>query len=228
MEETKKEPEIKREARKIVIPGEVVGNSKSGRAGYGTYFDGDKIVSTFLGILREIKGYLSVVPLAGIYVPDVGDKIIGVIISVQKFGWIVDINSPWKGFLSLSEGVDQFVDKRVDISRFFDVGDVIYAEVQDVRRGADIQLSMKSPIARKLRGGMLTKITPSKVPRLIGKSGSMIDMIKEKTKTVIRVGQNGIVWLNGEDTRKAVNAVKVIDEKSHVMGLTDKISKLLG
>lgn len=228
MEKEKKEPEVEKEGRKIVIPGEAIGDSKSGRAGHGTYFDGDKIVSKFLGILREIKGYLSVVPLAGIYVPDVRDKIIGVITDVQKFGWIVDINSPWKGFLSLSEGVDQFVDKRVDISRFFDVGDVIYTEVQDVRRGSDVQLSMKSPIARKLRGGMLIKITPSKVPRLIGKSGSMIDMIKEKTKTVIRVGQNGVVWLNGEDTRKAVRAVRVIEEKSHVMGLTDEISKLLG
>ena len=86
---------------------------------------------------------------------------------------------------------------------------------------------MKTPISRKLKGGVVIKITPSKVPRLIGKQGSMVNLIKEKTGTVIRVGQNGLVWLDGEKVEKAIKAIKLIDEKSHIYGLTEGISKLL-
>jgi len=213
--------------RDIVTPGEVLGDVKEKKSGYGTFSEDGKIISKFLGIPKDSSGYLSVVPLSGVYVPKREDKLIGFITSVEKVGWTVDISSPWTSFLSLSEGVDEFVDlKRTNIRRFYDVGDVIYAQVSDVR-GGDVQLSMKTPIARKLRGGVTVKITPSKVPRLIGKEGSMINTIKEKTKTIIRVGQNGVVWISGEKVDKAIKAIRLIEEKSHIIGLTDEITKLL-
>ena len=215
------------EMRKIVVPGEVLGDVKEKNSGYGTFSEDGKIISKFLGIPKDSSGYLSVVPLSGVYTPRRQDKVIGFVISVEKVGWVVDINSPWTSFLSLSEAVDEFVDlKRTDLRRFYDVGDVIYAQVSDVR-GSDVQLSMKTPITRKLRGGVTVKITPSKVPRLIGKEGSMINTIKEKTKTIIRVAQNGVVWISGEKINKAIKAVKLIEEKSHIVGLTDEITKLL-
>jgi len=215
------------EVREIVVPGEVLGDVKEARASHGTFVEDDKIISKFLGIPKKSDDYLSVVPLSGVYVPKREDKVIGFVTGVEKVGWTVDINSPWTAFLSLSEAVDEFVDlKRTDISRYYDVDDIIYAQVSDVRR-SDVQLSMNTPIARKLKGGVTIKITPSKVPRLIGKAGSMINTIKEKTKTIIRVGQNGIVWISGENIEKAIKAIKMIDEKSHIIGLTDEISKLL-
>jgi len=215
------------ETREIVIPGKILGDVKKNKSSHGTYVEDGKIISKFLGISQKKGDYLSVIPLSGIYVPRREDKIIGFITSVEKVGWVVDINSPWEAFLSLSEAVDEFVDlKKVNITRYFDVGDVIYAQVVDTRRG-DVQLSMNTPIARKLRNGVTIKITPSKVPRLIGKEGSMINTIKEKTNTIIRVGQNGVVWISGEKIEKTIKAIKMIDEKSHIFGLTDEISKLL-
>jgi len=213
--------------RDIVIPGEILGDVKEKKSGYGTFSEDGKIISKFLGIPKDSSGYLSVVPLSGVYVPRRQDKVIGFITSVEKVGWVVDINSAWTSFLSLSEGVDEFVDlKRTNLRRFYDAGDVIYAQVSDVR-GSDVQLTMNTPIARKLRGGVTVKITPSKVPRLIGKEGSMINTIKEKTKTIIRVGQNGVVWISGEKVNKAIKAVELIEEKSHIIGLTNEITKLL-
>ena len=213
--------------RDIVIPGEILGDLKEKKSGYGTFSEDGKIISKFLGIPKDSAGYLSVVSLSGVYTPRRQDKVIGFITSVEKVGWVVDINSPWTSFLSLSEGVDEFVDlKRTNIRRFFDVGDVIYAQVSDIR-GSDVQLSMKTPIARKLRDGVTIKITPSKVPRLIGKEGSMINTIKEKTKTIIRVGQNGVVWISGEEVNKAIKTIKLIEEKSHIIGLTEEVTKLL-
>jgi len=213
--------------REIVLPGEVIGNTKTEKSGHGTFIRDQNIISKFLGIPKRVKDYISVIPLSGVYTPKRHDKIIGIVISVEKSGWIIDINSPWKGFLSLSEGVRDFIDiRKVSLKRFFDVGDIIYTEIVDVRNG-DIQLSMKSPSSRKLEDGVLVKITPSKVPRVIGKEGSMINSIKEKTKTIIRVGQNGVIWLTGQDIEKAIDAIKMIDEKSHIFGLTDKINIFL-
>jgi exosome complex component RRP4 len=215
------------ETREIVIPGEILGDEKKKRPSYGTFVEDGKIISKFLGIPKESGNYLSVIPLSGVYVPRKGDKVIGFVTDVERVGWIVDINSPWLAFLSLSEAVDEFVDlRKTDISRFYDVGDVIYTQVIYVKRG-DVQLSMKTPMARKLKGGVTIKITPSKVPRLIGKGGSMINTVKEKTKTIIRVGQNGVVWISGEKVDKAIKAIRMIDEKSHIIGLTDEIAKLL-
>jgi exosome complex component RRP4 len=212
--------------RDIVISGEIIGDSKIERAGYGTFEEDGKIISKFVGILNK-GNFLSVVPLSGVYIPRADDKVIGFVTDVEKFGWIVDINSPWQGFLSVAEGVDEFVDiKKTNISRFFDVGDMIYAKIADTKRG-DVQLTMRDEIARKLKGGITIKITPSKVPRLIGKEGSMINIIKEKTGTIIRVGQNGVVWISGENVDKAIKAIKTIEEKSHIIGLTDEITKLL-
>jgi len=213
--------------REIAVPGEILGKKGKVFSGSGTYEDGDNIVSKFLGVVTRSENYIYVTPLSGVYTPKVNDFVIGIVNQVEKFGWIVDINSPWEGFLAISEAIDEFIDiKKVVLNRYFDVDDVIYAQVVSTRRG-DIQLSMKEPGCRKLTGGVLVNITPSKVPRLIGKQGSMVNMIKEKTKTVIRVGQNGIVWINGENIDKAIMAIKLIDQKSHIYGLTDEVSKLL-
>ena len=81
-----------------------------------------------------------------------------------------------------------------------------------------------------LKGGQIVKITPSKVPRLIGKGGSMINLIKKMTQTRIIVGQNGWVWVSGrkeELERVAIEAILKVDRESHTQGLTDRVKELL-
>lgn len=219
--------EKEKKIRDIVVPGEILGKKGTMIASQGTYEYEGNIISKFLGI-KSVKGnYISVIPLSGVYLPKPGEFVIGIVTDVEKVGWIIDINSPWQGFLSLSEAVDEFIDvKRVLLNRYYDVNDIIYAQVINARKG-DVQLTMRLSSCKKLKDGVIVKITPSKVPRLIGKEGSMVNMIKEKTKTIIRVGQNGVVWVSGEEIDKAILAIKTIDEKSHIYGLTDEISNLL-
>ena len=88
---------------------------------------------------------------------------------------------------------------------------------------------MKEPGLFKISGGRLIKISSQKVPRVIGKQGSMVSLIKSKTGCEITVGQNGLVWLKGtpEGELLAEKAVKMIEEKSHLEGLTEKMDKFL-
>jgi len=73
-------------------------------------------------------------------------------------------------------------------------------------------------------------VTSSKVPRIIGKQGSMISLIKNATNCRIVVGQNGKVWISGDDPGKemiATEAILKIEQEAHTSGLTDKISAFL-
>jgi exosome complex component RRP4 len=168
------------------------------------------------------------VPLSGVYVPRPGDGIIGFIEDLQNTSWLVDINSPYDAIMQLGEAVGEFVDiTKRDISTYFDIGEIIYAKILNVTKSKHVQVTMNDHRAKKLSDGRLLIITPSKVPRLIGKEGSMIELIKKETKCQIIVGQNGIVWIKGEREGLASKAIKTIELESHVSGLTDKITELL-
>jgi len=75
----------------------------------------------------------------------------------------------------------------------------------------------------------LVEITPTKVPRLIGKKGSMINMIKDHTKCEVVVGQNGLVWVKGKPEMERVveKVIKTIEAEAHTSGLTDRVREML-
>ena len=124
--------------------------------------------------------------------------------------------------------VDEFVDVyRVDISRYFDVGDALFCRVSKVTKHKIVQVSMKQMGTRKLREGIILHITPTKVARVIGKGGSMINLLKEKTGCEILVGQNGRVWIRGKNKHKVVEAILMIERESHTYGLTEKVRRFL-
>ncbi|MBI3190381.1 RNA-binding protein [archaeon] len=211
--------------RKLVIPGDLLGE---GRAGHGAYEEDGKVFSCFIGLAEE-KGELHfVIPLSGIYNPKRGDGVIGKIEDVVFSKWIVDINSPYEAVLPLSEATDEFIDlTKTDLTKYFTYGDLIFTEISSVTKTKNIQLSMRDRKCRKLRGGRMITVTPAKVPRIIGKAGSMVEMVKEITKTQIVVGQNGLVWVKGDNEDLAIEAVTEIERKSHVQGLTDQIKAML-
>lgn len=216
------------EVRKIVLPGELIEERKGRKLGKGAYAEEDKVFAKVLGIPRVDENEISVIPLSGVYIPSIGDRIIGVVQAVEISGWTVDINSPYMAFLPLSEGVEEFVDTtRTDISRFYDMGDIISCKISKVTKNKTVQVSMRDIGARKLYGGITIKVTPSKIPRVIGKGGSMINLIKTKTGCEIVAGQNGVVWIKGLNKDKTIEAILTIERESHVVGLTEKIEKML-
>lgn len=216
-------------AREIVLPGELIEERKGRKLSSWVYEEGNKVFSKVLGLPKITENEIAVIPLSGIYLPKVGDMVIGTIEEVEPSGWLVDINSPYSAFLPLAEGVDEFVDtSRTDISRFFDINDMIFCRISKVTKNKIVQVSMRDMDAKKLRAGITIQITPSKIPRLIGKGGSMINMIKIGSKCEIIPGQNGIVWIRGDNKSKAIEAILTIEKESHTIGLTEKIQKMLG
>jgi exosome complex component RRP4 len=91
-------------------------------------------------------------------------------------------------------------------------------------------LSIRDEGLGRITRGRIVEITPSKIPRLIGKKGSMISMLKRETECNITVAQNGIALINcknPKDEELAINAVRKIEAEAHLRGLTDRVSEMI-
>ncbi|MEW5936577.1 MAG: exosome complex RNA-binding protein Rrp4 [Candidatus Thermoplasmatota archaeon] len=212
--------------RIVVVPGEEIGEPGL-KAGTGAYRKDEKIFAAQLGIRDVRAGYVNVVPLAGKYIPRTGDSVIGVVIEIGPSNWLVEINSPYPAPLHVSE-VPWNVEFG-DTQRYLNVGDAILAKVLMVDETKRVQVTMKDHGLRKLTGGQIVEITHSKVPRVIGKGGSMIAMLKEGTKCRIFVGQNGRIWIDGDldNILLAMRAIRKIEEAAQQYGLTEEVKAML-
>lgn len=212
--------------RQIVIPGEAVGGPGL-RPGPGTFKSGNEILAAQLGIRAEKDGRVSVIPLNGRYLPERGDAVVGEVVDLGPSHWLVDINAPYPAPLHATESPWHV--EFGDTSRYLKVGDAILAFVLSVDEIKRIQLTMQDRDARRLQGGMLVEISPTKVPRVIGKQGSMISMIKDATRCRIYVGQNGRIWIDGsdDDATLAAKAIRFIEERAQAYGLTEAVRDFL-
>src|SRR3990172_7439560 len=101
--------------------------------------------------------------------------------------------------------------------------------IKDVDANMKIELTLNDQRLRPIREGRVVEVTPSKVPRLIGRGGSMIAMLKNETGCNIFVGQNGRIWVMGKDKGMdlAVRAILKIERETHISGLTERITRFL-
>ena len=213
------------EDKEIVIPGDILSDEEY-HTGRGTFKENDKVCSSLVGLVAIRDKKISVIPLQSKYIPKRGDVVIGEVTDIRFSMWNLDINSPYSGFLPAS---DVFGKEKRELNRTFDVGDVLFLRVVDVDEVKKVKLGLKGRGLGKFRGGILINITPTKVPRLIGKKGSMINMIKDETHCEVIVGQNGVVWVKGEPAmeRVAEKVINMIEDQAHTSGLTDRVRDML-
>ena len=216
--------------RKQVIPGDVI---VKGNFRYGSYIEkrGDEYIALRVGLAEVGRDGVKLNPLTGPYLPRAEDDVIGKVVDINGFGWVVDINSCFDGFLPASFVFGrEFSPATHDLSSKFQVGDLIGARIESSERSRDPQLSIRGHGYGKIDSGEVIKISPTKVPRLIGRRGAMINLISEKTGCDVRVGQNGVVVVVGapEGVAKTAQAVKMIDTEAHSADLMAKVEALLG
>lgn len=215
--------------KSIVVPGEEVAAGMDFLPTEGVYRDGDKLVASRLGLFSVDGRLVKLIPLSGKYLPKKGDVIIGKVVDVLISGWRIDINSAYTAMLSMKDATSEFIARGADLTRYFNFGDYIVTNIVNVTSQNLVDLTMNGPGLRKLSEGRIITVAPNKVPRIIGKQGSMVSMIKDATGCKIIVGQNGIVWLQGEPEQEAiaVSAIRKIESESHISGLTERIKGFL-
>jgi exosome complex component RRP4 len=195
----------------ILIPGDNLRKKD-----INSYERDNNYYSKYILLVKEDK----TTRLFGYYMPEVNDIIIGKVIDVLSNGWIIDINSPYLGKLSLKEiGVDP--------NDLYTYGDYILCQIVRMTKNKLIDLEIKKK--EKLNDGLILKVDPARIPRLIGKNSSMLNLIKEYLKIDIIIGKNGRIYLNGSinDVYKAVDIIRFIINNSYKSGLTEKVKEIL-
>ena len=215
--------------KQIVVPGDELVKGMDYLPGRGTYRDNDTIIAAKVGLVNIDGRAIKLIPLSGQYMPRRNDVIIGQVIDIAFGGWRIETNSAYSAMLSIKDATSEFITKGADLTQYYSFGDYVVAKITNVTSQKLVDLTMRGPGLKKLRGGRMIKVAPNKVPRIIGKQGSMVSMIKEKTNSQIVGGQNGIVWIMGEPEQEivAVNVIRKIEEESHISGLTEEIKKFL-
>ena len=211
----------------MVIPGDLLAVGYS--PGPGTFSDRGSVYSSVVGLAKREGEFARVVALEGKYIPQSGDLVIGVVKDSGFTSWLIDINSPYLGVLDVKDALDKFDPVLEDTSDYFRVGDTLLLKVKSVDSVRRVSLTIKEDGLGEINGGKLIKISPTKIPRLIGKKGSMIKMLKHVTGCDIIIAQNGVVWINGEERVMEIlsNAIEKIEKEAHTSGLTDRIKEML-
>ena len=215
-----------RQTREIVVPGDIL-DASGMKPGENAYVLDGKVRASAMGVRNVFQNTVGVIPLRGCYMPSSGDTVIGVIEDIGPSNWLVNINAPYPAPLHVNE-----VPWKVefgDTSRYLSIGHVVILKVLSVDESRKISVTMKDSGLRRIEGGRLVKISHSKVSRVIGKSGSMISMLKNMTDCRITVGQNGMIWVDGDDGNAdvAAQAIMMIEEKAQSGNLTDKIKEFI-
>jgi exosome complex component RRP4 len=214
--------------RKMVIPGEFIVESNL-RLGDGVFREGNRVYSSVMGLLDLKDNYVKVIPLTGRYSPKVNDFVVGVIEDMDFSNWYTNIGSAYSATVTAKDYFSERDGFQEDISKAMRIGDTVYAMIREISPRKRVFLSMRERGTRKLRGGRIIEVTPTKVPRIIGRKGSMISMIKKETGCQVLVGQNGRVWIEGkpEMTDLVVRIVEKVEKDAHTSGLTERIKNMI-
>ncbi|MDH5443536.1 MAG: exosome complex RNA-binding protein Rrp4 [Candidatus Hadarchaeaceae archaeon] len=216
--------------RELVVPGQLIAEGDY-RVYEGAFREDKQIYASVVG-LADVRGQnIRIIPLQGGYIPKQGDVVIGVVVDSHYSGWILDINSPYTGNLFVSDLLRRKVDLvREDISQYLSMRDVVIAGVKDVNERMRVQLEAGEPGMGRVEGGKLVEISPMKIPRVIGRKGSMLKTLQNVGQCRIEVGQNGRIMIWGKNPRMTnaiIEAVLMIEREAHTSGLTDRVHLML-
>ena len=216
--------------KRYVIPGDVITTAPLRLEG-NVVLDGKRIMATCMGLSDVSSDSVRVIPLAGVYLPKIDDLVLCTISLVSGSSWFADMNSCYQGMLL---GQDVFgrgsYPTMKEMKARLDKGDLVYARIANSDRMREPLISIMGENLGKIDSGELVKISPTKIPRLIGKRGSMIQTIEAATNATITVGQNGLVVVDCEESDgllKAITAIRMVEEQAHLVDLTDKVKKML-
>ena len=215
--------------RDLVLPGDVLFDGRI-RTGENTYRSQEKVFATRLGLVNYSPDNVSVTALSTGYVPLVGDVVIGEVVDMDLGEWRIDIGAQDQAVMGIPDAVDRPFRTDYVMTRVLDIGDTLIAKIVDLDRRRTPVLSILGPGLGKVYDGFIVHITPSKIPRLIGKKGSMINMIIKETGCRVAIGQNGRVLLSGPNREREAMVVKVINKielEAHTSGLTNRTQEFL-
>lgn len=199
--------------KEIVVPGELVTEERK-KLGAHVYVRDGKVYADCLGLVDPSRDYAAVVPLEGAYVPHQDDIVVGVVVSETFGSYSIDIDTSHPAVIpkSTMRERDGFAMESIISARILNVSETGVAELAG---------------ARAFFGGGLISVSAVKVPRIIGRNGSMLEVLKRGTGCTIMVGRNGRVWAKDGNTALLIKALEKIQREAHTENLTQNMTEFL-
>ena len=195
------------EKDKIVLPGETIAETSNGfMAGRGTYELNGHIISSVLGKVANISKLVTVNPKKFPYNPEVGDVIIGRILSVDKKSWKVNLYAQREGILNLTainlpQGEQRIrtEEDQMQMRVYFKENDLFSGEIQQINQNGLIHIQTRNLKYGKLKNGILVKVNHSLIKKKKHQFLELVDDIK------VILAMNGCIWVY-------YSSIKVQDE----------------
>ena len=183
--------------------------------------------ASVLGLYSPRPPFVQVTPLSGRYIPKPGDTVLGTVTDAQKTFWLLDIGAPRWAPLHMT-GTPWKVEIG-ETDQFLRTGDAVVVQIENLDATGRIGVTMLGEGLGKLEAGTIVRISPARVPRLVGRGGSMIQTIRDRTGAEVAIGQNGRVWIGGspEAIRRVSDVLRMIDENGQRSGLTERVERYL-
>lgn len=197
--------------RTIVTPGELI-TSERKKLGSNVHMHEGRIYSTCMGLVEEGTDFINVIPLEGRYRPMIDDLVVGIVTSERFGGYGTDINSYYPAYIS-----------RKEVDESLRPGSIISAKIAKVNEINEVELMN----VRVFYGGEIISVSPVKVPRIMGRNNSMLELLKQGTNANVLVGKNGRIWAKGGNTKLLEKAIAKIEREAHMENLTNKIAEFL-
>ncbi len=192
--------------RRIVVPGEKIADTATRIP--GTYSRDGKTYAALVGFIDEQGKYIA---LESKYKPMIEDVVVGMITDARHAGYSVDLLLPREGFIPA---------RTIRIT--LQLGDFVVAKVRKIERSGMVEVGE----VRRLPRGKIVEFPSAKIPRLIGKKSSMLDILRNNSGGDVVVGNNGYVWMSEKcNIPLLLKALDIIRKKAHKPGLTDTITK---
>ncbi|MFI5413801.1 MAG: KH domain-containing protein, partial [Candidatus Lutacidiplasmatales archaeon] len=116
-----------------------------------------------------------------------------------------------------------------ETEKFLHVRDSVVVRVENLDPTGRIGVTMLGEGLGKLEGGTIVTVSPARIPRVVGRGGSMVETITRHTGARVAVGQNGRVWIDGtpDAILRASEALRLIEDQGQRRGLTERVESYL-
>lgn len=190
----------------LVTPGQVLtlgeGKDQGFLRGHGTFIasasspNTTALVATVAGEVERVNQLITVRPLKTRYIGEVGDIVVGRVVEVGKKLWKIDVNGHQHALLQLTSvnlptGAQRrrTYEDQLEMRQILQEGDLISAEVQDIRQDGTIALHTRNLRYGKLENGQFVQVPSALVKRL------KQHMVTLANGLELILGTNGYLWI---------------------------------
>ncbi|KAL9588342.1 MAG: hypothetical protein Q9203_002850 [Teloschistes exilis] len=221
----------------IITPGEMITGDPQWMRGHGTTasIGSSAILATVAGTLLRTNKLLSIQPLRARYNPEIGDLVVGRIVSVETKRWKVDVSAALLAHLPLSAinlpgGIlrKRTSTDELAIRTFFSEGDLLVAEVQSVYQDGAASLHTRSLRYGKLRNGVFLRVSGTGGGGGVTRSRRQVWTVQTADgggDVDVVLGVNGYIWICKHSRGELVASSEEAKKMNEITRMEEAISE---